>query len=332
MRTLKIVKKAKFAQMYTSILQQLLLQSRPSGKGNHLSKISIVLLLIYLVGCQSEPIDFTNDDTVNLQNEVSSDAYSGDVHDISHLAVGSSDATFSGREASGRKIVFSISDALKRFDCATISLETALDNTIFKPKGTISIDFGNAGCKDAKGNMRKGKMIVTYVGRRYNPNSTITTAFDGYQVNGIKIEGTLSVSYSSLSTGDKVIFTEKLTDAKVTWPDGTTAVRTEEKTIEWTRNLNPVLDQWKIFTDGTKYTAAGINRKGLVYEMRITEPLIYKRECIITSKGTVPVKGIKELLVGNKKITADYGDGTCDREVTITIKGKSKLVELKSDI
>jgi hypothetical protein len=312
------VKKAKFASMKT------------------LSVIFSGLLIAYLVGCQSEPIDFTNDDTVNLQNEVSSDAYSGDAYDISHLAVGSSDATYSGREANGRKITYSITDALKRFDCATITLETASDNALFKPKGTITIDFGSTGCKDAKGNLRKGKIIVVYAGKRYNSNSTITTTFDGYQVNGIKNEGTLSVSYSNLSTGDKVIFTEKLTDGKVTWPDGTTAIRTENKTIEWTRNaLEPIKDQWKIYTlytAGTTYTAAGINRKGVVYEMKITEPLVYKRECIITSKGTVPVKGIKELLVSSKKITADYGDGTCDREVTITIKGKSKLVELKSDI
>ena len=66
--------------------------------------------------------------------------------------------------------------------------------------------------------------------------------------------------------------------------------------------------------------------------MTIIEPLIYSRQCIVTSKGTVPIKGVKELLVGNKKISADYGDGSCDKQVTITIKGKSKQVELKSDI
>ena len=51
-----------------------------------------------------------------------------------------------------------------------------------------------------------------------------------------------------------------------------------------------------------------------------------------TSKGNIPVKGVKELLISNKKITADYGDGSCDKQVTITVKGKSKLVDLKSDI
>ncbi len=299
----------------------------------NLSKGFVLGFVISLVSCQNEPIDFTNDDTLNLQSEVAGDAYSGDAHDISHLAVGSSDATFSGRSVSGRKIIFKIDDLLKRFDCATITLETAIDNTLLKPKGTITVDFGIAGCKDLKGNLRKGKIYISYSGRRYSPSSAIITSFDGYQANGVKVEGTQSVTYSSQSTGDKVIFTEVLTDGKITWPDGTIAVRAENKTIEWTRTLGSLNDQWKV-TGGTNYTAAGINRKGLVYEMRIIEPLIYSRPCIISpnSKGTIAVKGVKELLVGSKKITADYGDGSCDRQVIITIKGKSKSVELKSDI
>jgi len=310
------VKKAKFALM------------------NHSYRKLVRVLFVFLVCCQSEPIDFTSDDSVNLQNEVSADAYSSDTHDISHLAVGSSDATFSGREVSGRKIILTIADALKRFDCASIVLETAADNTFLRPKGTITIDFGAAGCKDLKGNLRKGKIVINYIGRRYYPNSSIITTFDGYQVNNTKVEGTLNVTYSNLSSGDKIIFTETLTDGKVTWADGSTTIRTESKTIEWTRSvLNPITDQWKITSGNfSNYTAAGVNKKGLVYEMKIVEPLIYTRQCIATSKGTVPVAGVKELLVGSKRISADYGDGNCDKQVTITIKGKSKLVELKSDI
>jgi hypothetical protein len=290
--------------------------------------------LFFLICCQSEPIDFSSDDSVNLQNEVSADAYSSEAHDIAHLAVSSSDATSSGREISGRKITLTIADVLKRFECATIILETAPDNTLLKPKGTITIDFGATGCKDLKSNLRKGKIMITYSGRRYQPNSSIVTTYSGYEVNSNKVEGSLNVTYSALSSGDKVIFTETLTDGKVTWPDGTTTLRTESKTIEWIRNAQyPLTDQWKI-TSGNfaNYTAAGVNKKGLVYEMTIVEPLIYTRQCIVSSKGSVPVKGVKELLVGSKKITTNYGDGSCDKQVTITIKGKSKQVELKSDI
>ncbi len=292
------------------------------------------LLFTFLIGCQSEPIDFSSDDSANIQNEVSADAYSNDIRDVSHLAVGANDATVSGRESTGRKIVFTINDALKRFECASVVLETAPDNSILRPKGTITIDFGTIGCKDLKGNFRKGKVLIGYSGRRYNPNSSIVTTFDGYQVNNTKMEGSLKVTYSNLSTGDKVISTETLIDWKVTWPDGTATLRSESKRVEWIRNsLNPLNDQWKITKgDFPNYAAAGINRKGMVYEMKIIEPLVYTRQCILTSKGTVAVKGIKELLVGSKKITGDYGDGTCDRQVTITVKGKSTLVELKSDI
>jgi hypothetical protein len=299
-------------------------------RGN--SKIFIGILLIFLICCQSEQIDFSSDDSSNLQNEVSTDAYSGEAHDMAHLAVGSSEATSSGREVNGRKIILTISDALKRFDCATITLETAADNSVLKPKGTITIDFGTAGCKDSKGNTRKGKILINYNGRKYNPSSSLTTTYDSYYINNAKVEGTLSVTYSNSSTSEKVLFTESLTDGKITWPDGTTSIRAEIKTIEWTRNTaEPIKDQWKI-TGGANYTAAGVNKKGQVYEMKIVEPLIYTRQCNITSKGTIPVKGVKELLVGSKKITSNYGDGTCDTQVTISIKGKTKVVDLKSDI
>jgi hypothetical protein len=298
----------------------------------YITKLSSLMLAL-VVCCQSETIDLSDDDTANLQNEISAEAYATDIRDVSNLAVGSNDATVSGRESNGRKIPLIINDVLKRFDCASIILETAANNSTLQPKGTITIDFSVTGCRDLKGNLRKGKIFISYTGRRYNPNSSIVTTFGGYQINNTKVEGTLSVNYSGASTSDKVVFTETLVDGKVTWPDGTTTVRSESKKVEWTRDvLSPLSDQWKIsMGDFPTYVAAGVNRKGMVYEMKIDEPLIFKRQCIVSAKGTVPVQGVKELLVANKKIAIDYGDGTCDKLVTITVKGKSKSIELKSD-
>jgi len=41
------------------------------------------------------------------------------------------------------------------------------------------------------------------------------------------------------------------------------------------------------------------------------------------------VEGTKVLTVEDKVITIDYGSGTCDRLITITVNGQSKEIELK---
>jgi len=90
---------------------------------------------------------------------------------------------------------------------------------------------------------------------------------------------------------------------------------------------NPANDQW-IVTG----TAAGVNRNGRVYEMEITKPMVYKRECALSDRVFIAVEGTKELIVDGKKITIDYGSGACDRLVTITINGESKEVRVRGSI
>ena len=121
-------------------------------------------------------------------------------------------------------------------------------------------------------------------------------------------------------------------DMKVTWPDETFATRSVNKVREWDRAANPTGDIWQVFNGSdTEPAAAGVNRKGKTYVMNITKNLIFKRECEISNDVVIPVEGVKELLVDTKKITMDFGSGTCDNTVTITIDGKSKDVEIGND-
>jgi hypothetical protein len=41
------------------------------------------------------------------------------------------------------------------------------------------------------------------------------------------------------------------------------------------------------------------------------------------------VEGTKVLTVDGKVISIDYGTGTCDKMVTVTINGQSKEIEVK---
>ncbi len=289
-----------------------------------LSYLITFMISAFLISC-SDKIDFSSNDNENAQNEASSESYSDDADDISSVALSSDDATLTGRESvTGRRIAVKIADIAKRLDCATVTIETAADNTPDVPKGTITIDFGT-GCTDARGNVRKGIILVTYSGKRFQPNSTAVTTFNGYSINDIKIEGTRTVTNITGSSESAPKFTIVVTGGKTTWPDGTFATRNVNRTREWIRAASPSQDSWVITG-----TASGSNRKGRNYSMEITKPLVFKRECSSSgNKVFIAVEGTKQLTVGDKVTTIDYGDGTCDNKVTISINGATKEVEIR---
>ncbi|HEY5823830.1 MAG TPA: hypothetical protein VIT44_05685, partial [Cyclobacteriaceae bacterium] len=135
------------------------------------------------------------------------------------------------------------------------------------------------------------------------------------------------------STDENPKFNIEVIGGKATWPDGTFATREVRKVREWQRAANPLNDQWTISqASDSDFAAAGINRNGRTYQMNITTPLIYKRECAVSAKVFMAVQGEKELITESKKITISYGTGDCDRTVTITVNGKSKEVAVRGGI
>jgi hypothetical protein len=287
----------------------------------------VVTGLIFLASCEDK-VDFNANDTQSVQNEASVDGYFEDTDDMALTAVSSDQGTVDGsRIDGGRLISKSLLDFRFACETTTVTIDFAADNTLAVPHGTITIDFGTDGCTDAKGNLRKGKIMIEFKGRRFLPNSTITTTTDGYSINGVKLEGTRVVTNVSGSTETTPKFSVVLTNGKATWPDNSTATRDVNRVREWIRAANPLNDQWNVTG-----TASGTNRNGKEYEMTITSALVYKRECAISAKVFMAVQGTKELTVNGRKITIDYGTGDCDKKVTITADGQSKEVDVSGDI
>ncbi|HET9486660.1 MAG TPA: hypothetical protein VFO54_04475, partial [Chryseosolibacter sp.] len=86
------------------------------------------------------------------------------------------------------------------------------------------------------------------------------------------------------------------------------------------RAANPTDDNLQIEITST---ASGTTRGGRNYSVMLLDDLIYKRHCGIA------VSGVKKFtLDGEKEITIDYGDGTCDTTFTITINGVSRTISL----
>jgi hypothetical protein len=283
--------------------------------------------ILVFASCNEDGFDFNANDSQNVENEAASDSYFEDADDISTLAVSADGSTATGarESSSGRGGVKPEGD--HRFNCATVTFEFASDNSTTTPHGYITINFGT-GCTDLKGNVRKGIIKVEFIGKRFLPNSKIITTFQEYSINGIKIEGTRTVTNITGSNESAPKFSIVVVGGKATWPDGSFATREVNRTREWIRGANPMLDQWIV-----NGTAAGTNRNGKIYQMEITKALVFKRECAINSKVFMPVEGTKKLTVeSGKVITIDYGSGECDKTVTVTINGQSKTVDVNGDI
>ena len=294
-----------------------------------LSYTAIALFMFFTSCKESDTISFSGDDNSNLQSEASSDAQLEDMSDLSGVAVSSDAGTLTGSRSNPSARTIDLSGD-SRFSCAIVTLEFDANDNVpgigaaANPHGYITIDFGT-GCTGPNGRVRKGKILIEFRGRRFMPGSTVTITTDGYSVDGINIEGTRTETNSSASTEEAPTFTIT-EDVTVTFLDGSTATRSATRTRTWNRAPNPLNDTWTVTG-----TASGKTRKGKNYVMEITKPLVFKRACAIESKVVMPVEGTKKLTANEKQITIDFGDGSCDTKITITVNGKSKEIEVSAN-
>jgi hypothetical protein len=284
------------------------------------SKIALVLVsLLFLHSCDQDKIDLSTDDTKNIQNESAMDALFSDSEDLTSVTVSADNALAGGRQMESGRLI-SVNDP--RLACATIMLVPDPATTFQVPKGVLTIDFGT-GCNDGNGVTRKGKILIAYNGRRFMPGSSVVTTLDQYQINGVILQGVRSITNGATSSEADPVYTTTMTGGKITWPDGTSASRAETTTREWKLGAAPVDNLWIV-----NGSATGTNRSGLDFSMHITNQLIYKRSCELNNNIFIAVQGTKDLIVNNKNISVDYGQGTCDNTVDVTIKSRSKSIQL----
>lgn len=269
----------------------------------------IAALSAFVMSCDDEN-RLTLQDAQDVSEDALTDSYFEDADDMSGIALQSDAATTGEGTAAGRMIT--ISDP--RFNCAgvVVTIESSPNSTPQNPMGVITIDFG-AGCTDLRGNVRSGKLIITYSGRRFQLGSTVVLTTEEYFINGIQLEGTRTLTNITGSTEDAPKFSIVLEDGKATFPDGTTTLREASFTREWIRASSPTDDQLRV-----EGSANGTTRRGRGYTMEIIETLVFKRNC------GLPVSGVKVFTVDGKEITVDYGDGECDRIVTYTVGDRTR--------
>lgn len=179
---------------------------------------------------------------------------------------------------------------------------------------TITLDFGE-GCEDRHGNIRKGKIFIEYNDRKYVPGAYRIITFIDFFFNEIGVEGTRTITNTS-SIDDEFEFTVTLVGGKLDFGDRGIITRD----AEWVRT-------W--FVGEGKVSRSG-SAEGLVFEKNYSvtvdtsTPLLFLREC---GHG-LPVAGVKEIVVGDRSATINYGDGGCDRMVAVTVDGETFIREI----
>ncbi|UII19233.1 hypothetical protein [Fulvivirga ligni] len=277
-----------------------------------MKSLNVVIVMLFmavglvLTSCDKEAVETNNNETVvNSDSDMESS-----FEDIDDLASTILEATESN---SGGRIAGEADDRV---------CEGAITFSGDANSGTIVIDFG-AGCEDSYGNVRKGKINIAYTGGRFQSGSVVTTTLDGYSINDIAIEGTRTLTNITESANDYPTFSISLTGCKITWPNDDVATRTVSKVRVWKRASSPINDE--VWITGE---ASGVTRRGVAYNTTITDSLVYKASCRVSTRGRLALAGTKIIETENKIITVDYGDGNCDRRVSIVVDGKSENVNL----
>jgi hypothetical protein len=282
---------------------------------SYVSLIFCLVVLMAVEGCEKEELSFAGEDSSDVSDEAIMDAYYQDMDDMATVVVNSpTSAQYNGGRTAAS---FPIDD--NRFcNGVIVTLEILVGSSVDYPMGKIIVDFGTSGCTDSKGNVRKGKLIFTYSGLRWTEGTSVVVTTDNYFINGIKLEGTRTSTITNVISNTEIEYSVVLVNGKAIFEDQTFALRESDLSLRYKKGATAVDD--KLFV-GVNSVASGVTRKQRTYEASLSQPLEYHRFCPLA------VSGIKNILVdGQKEIKIEYGNGDCDKTVTVTILNLTKTI------
>jgi len=193
--------------------------------------------------------------------------------------------------------------------CAVVTADTNTHN--------ITIDFGS-GCVGYDNRTRSGKINVHYMGYYRDPNSQLTVTFDNFIVNDITIEGTLSYNAVHRDANGHLTIVTNVKNGKLIYNETGRYISWETtKGLTWIAGENT----GDAFDDVYEVTgnSSGVSSVGIGYSANITSPITIKTACW-NQYIYYPVSGVKEINPsGFPTRVVDFGDGSCDKEVIITV-------------
>lgn len=179
---------------------------------------------------------------------------------------------------------------------------------------TITVDFGN-GCNIGGNRTRKGKMTITYRGVR-NLLAERTVVLDNYNNGACTVSGTIVISERTFS-GTVLSYQVSGNNLTITRPNGKQVKIAEfRRTVRYNFGNRPL----DLSDDEVQITGAttGTTEEGKAFTANIVVPVVMKGSCV-RANIFYPVSGRYEIKSGNLTVYADWGDGTCDKKITVTV-------------
>jgi hypothetical protein len=228
------------------------------------------------------------------------------------------------RAASGdNSSLVSRTDTAGGYPCLVITRERLNPPSPFPVK--ITMNFG-AGCVGRDGHFRKGKIIAVYTGRLINPGTSVTTTFDGYQIDSFAVQGTHIIR--NLSTPNEFKYEVKVENGKITnVNNGKYGTRNALHVIKQVQGLGTPFFPFDDIFQITGGARGETNRPGTVVNWGRTilndEPVIKKFTCHWFVEGKVRIERSNA-----PTALLDYGAGQCDNKATITVNGVTRVITL----
>lgn len=211
---------------------------------------------------------------------------------------------------------FMSTEVTDRNDCPSV--------TFAQPKGTwpntITLDYSDAGCTK-NGRTFKGKVVINQTNPMNMAGAVRTISFDNFFIENVQLAGSKTVTSVGINTAGLPNFNVSV-DETLTYPDGSVATHSATRSRTMTEGSATAIrldDVWTITGQGE-----GINRNGDAYTTAITTPLVKRNPCAWIGEGVI------EFNRNGLTRTLDFGDGTCDRDATITLAdGTVKNVKIR---
>ncbi len=253
-----------------------------------------LLLAASMIGCKDKSEDFGDEEAI-IENTAVGDNETDDASQVSYTA------EFDSKGARSERTLPA---------CAVVTND--------KTAKILTIDFGT-GCIGAYGRTRSGKILIAYTTTIGDSLANRIITFENYKVNNKSVEGTIELRDISINPAGNLQSTRKVTDLKVTFPNGKSITFNGARTREWIGGKgdnDPTNNKYKITGSIT-----GISSTGRTFTHEITTPVIVDFACAKLG-NFARISGVVETTkvggFGERKRTVDYGDGTCDKTITVT--------------
>lgn len=267
------------------------------------SSLLVVLLLLLSPSCSKTDQD---EDSNVVKDQNMAESLFSEVKDMADEAwLASSKSGKSGEQT----------DWVILGPCATITHDTLVNPHL------ITIDFGTVNCLCTDGKYRRGIITISYSGKYRDSGTVITHSFNNYFVNDHQLLGTKTVTNNGLDSNGYLSYSIVVAGSVIKPNNGGTITWNSTRTRTWIAGSSTLswLDDVYLISG----SANGITASATSFTMLITTPLQKNIGCKHF------VSGVLEITPSGKPVRIiDYGNGTCDNIVTLTVNGTSYTIYL----